>query len=1181
MQHSSATHWAICVGIVGLCAVRPTDALGQVVLDASLGTAGALPGPDYQITADFGLQAGANLFHSFSQFDLASGESAVFSGPADVSRIISRVTGGAASQIDGTIRSTIASADLYLVNPSGIVFGPNSSLDLTGSFIATSADFVELDDGNHFSVADPPASILTAAPPVAFGFLADPQGGITLQSAALVTAPGQTLALIGGPVTLTAGQLVAPNGTVNLASAASAGRVELDPADPAASLELDPTTDGGPIALLDGSAVIVAGPGGGTVVIRAGELELAGSDIAQLTDDATAGRGIDIETSGDVRIAQSGLSTRTTGSAPGGDIMIHARTFLADGQGVGGAGLGADTAGAGPSGSIHITADQIELFNGAGIGVSTTGTGDAGQITVTTELLEIDGRGFSSPGNLQEGTGIATLTSGPGNAGSISVVADELNIRNGAVIAASAFASGNAGSIDIRAATILLDGEDFQPLPGLRTGTGIGSPTFSPISGGDAGAVQIMADQLVILRGAGVSSSTLGSGDGGRVQIDARSITIDRSGASFQTGIFADTTGTGIGGDIQFGQPDQPISEMHVIGGGVVSSVSFGSGQGGVLTVFADALTVDGDGFIPDGLADPSNLNLTGLIAPTVGPGDGGGIEIHAGAFELKDRAVISADTSGSGRGGNIQITSDTVHITTRSGVFNNTFGTGDGGDVSVVADVLSIDGQGEPLDYGPGSQVSTVVNFLRPDGVIEPIVTIGETSITTVTIGSGQAGDISITAGLLDIRDVAEVSASSLGTGAAGDITIDAGIVTLTRGETPFFTGIASGALGFGPGGTIRITAERLDVVDGGLISADTFGPAIGGDVIIDADRIHLDSRPSGRVTLIGAETHPLFPSATGGNVQLNASHIDAGPGAIISAATFGAGGGGQVDIVTDTLSLNGADSFAAILAETYADTAAPGGDIRVTAEQMDLGAGGLVSAASFGTGAGGDVTIDTHTLRIADGGLVRSTATSLGRAGDVVINAQTGVNIRTGGSITTAADQSTGGNITVDAGLFIDAQDATLSARAELDGGRIELSAAERVSFNRTDLTAEAGNDGGNITIRSGAVLLNDSLVRASAVAGDGGDISIVTQAFLVTPGSVIDASSQFGVSGSVQITSPDTNLAASLGRLSDALLNARAVLTQTCYAQVKGGGSSFVMTGRGGIPLDPVGRHPSAAE
>jgi filamentous hemagglutinin family protein len=135
---------------VGLGALLAGAGQAQVTLDGTLGRAGPLPGPDYQITADLGRQVGGNLFHSFGQFSIHTGESATFSGPNSVHNIIGRVTGGETSLIDGTLRSTIPGANLYLLNPAGVLFGEHAQLDVPGSVHVSTADVLRLTDGGRF-----------------------------------------------------------------------------------------------------------------------------------------------------------------------------------------------------------------------------------------------------------------------------------------------------------------------------------------------------------------------------------------------------------------------------------------------------------------------------------------------------------------------------------------------------------------------------------------------------------------------------------------------------------------------------------------------------------------------------------------------------------------------------------------------------------------------------------------------------------------------------------------------------------------------------------------------------------------------------------------------------------------------------------------------------------------------
>src|SRR3712207_2823227 len=143
----------------------------QITLDGSLGPPGSLMGPHYTIPAEVGQIRGSNLFHSFGQFNVPTGGSATFTGPATITNILSRVTGGQPSSIDGTLRSEILGANLYVLNPSGVLFGPNARLDVSGSLHVSTADYLRLADGARFSARLSETSVLSVAPPVAFGFL--------------------------------------------------------------------------------------------------------------------------------------------------------------------------------------------------------------------------------------------------------------------------------------------------------------------------------------------------------------------------------------------------------------------------------------------------------------------------------------------------------------------------------------------------------------------------------------------------------------------------------------------------------------------------------------------------------------------------------------------------------------------------------------------------------------------------------------------------------------------------------------------------------------------------------------------------------------------------------------------------------------------------------------------------
>jgi filamentous hemagglutinin family protein len=170
----------------------------QLTLDGSLRPGGPLAGPNYRIGAEVGQIRGSNLFQSFGQFNVPTGGSATFTVPDTIANIVSRVTGGQQSAIDGVLRSEIGGANLFLHNPGGVMFGPNASLEVSGSFHVSTADFLRMADGERFSAHLGQESVLTVAPPVAFEFLGPNPAATAIRESVLEVPVSQTLSIIGG-----------------------------------------------------------------------------------------------------------------------------------------------------------------------------------------------------------------------------------------------------------------------------------------------------------------------------------------------------------------------------------------------------------------------------------------------------------------------------------------------------------------------------------------------------------------------------------------------------------------------------------------------------------------------------------------------------------------------------------------------------------------------------------------------------------------------------------------------------------------------------------------------------------------------------------------------------------------------------------------------------------------------
>src|SRR6266704_3421238 len=167
-------------GIVALLTLFAHPLLGGVVLDGSFGAKGALPGPNFMITANMGKLVNTNLFQSFSQFNLTSPQSATFTGPVNVHNILARVTSGGPSSIDGRISSQIPGANLFFMNPAGVLFGQHAQLDVSGSFAVTTANYLKLVGGGRFNANLGGGDVLTSAPVSAFGFLSSAPAPVSI-----------------------------------------------------------------------------------------------------------------------------------------------------------------------------------------------------------------------------------------------------------------------------------------------------------------------------------------------------------------------------------------------------------------------------------------------------------------------------------------------------------------------------------------------------------------------------------------------------------------------------------------------------------------------------------------------------------------------------------------------------------------------------------------------------------------------------------------------------------------------------------------------------------------------------------------------------------------------------------------------------------------------------------------
>ncbi|TAH19480.1 MAG: filamentous hemagglutinin N-terminal domain-containing protein, partial [Oscillatoriales cyanobacterium] len=378
--------------------------LAQIVPDRTLGTENSRTVPDTinNLPSDRiegGASRGVNLFHSFREFNIGEGRGAYFANPNGIANIFTRVTGSNSSNILGTL-GVQGNANLFLINPKGIIFGPNARLDLRGSFIGSTADSIVFNNGFEFSSANPSAVPLLAINiPYGLRFRDNP-GTIVNTSQAigptpslpplpievpvsnklgLAVDPGQTLALIGGDIQLNGGNLTAYTGQILLGSVKSPGLVQFEPTALGLNLNYGNIQNFGNIQM-NGAFINTSGLGGGKIDIRGSNVTISSSGIVGLTLSNIDGRSIDINAQ-NLRVDKgSQILSATLGDGKGSDFNIRA-TDSVEMIGLGIEGYQRIYSQYLASGSFNPFDPQIMLSAG------TAGSGAAGNINIDTPRL--------------------------------------------------------------------------------------------------------------------------------------------------------------------------------------------------------------------------------------------------------------------------------------------------------------------------------------------------------------------------------------------------------------------------------------------------------------------------------------------------------------------------------------------------------------------------------------------------------------------------------------------------------------------------------------------------------------------------------------------------------------------------------------------------------------------------
>ena len=796
------------------CPAQPT---GSVVLDGTLGTSGALSGPNYNITSGLGKTVGNNLFQSFSQFNLVNGEVATFSGPVNIQNILARVTGGSASSIDGTIQSSIQGANLFFINPFGVLFGSHAQVNVSGSFAVTSASYVKLADGGRFDAANPANDVLTAAPVSTFGFLGSAPGNISFQQSSLAVPAGQSFSVIGGAITLNGATIQAPGGRINLISINSAGELVLDVTDLTALPNTTAFSSLGQITIQDAdsvqSTVDASGSGGGQVVVRGGTLLVQNSVVEANTLGGTDGNGININVTGDLTVNGGAITTDTSGSGNGGALSITAGAITLNAEGNTVSGILSDTeaTGSGNGGNISITTPTLDILNGARISAATGGMGNGGNVTIDANTIDLDAQSAQGFGSSITGISVSSLNNPGGNAGSIVIQpmsggALSLQIVNGAQVSAETDGNGAGGSINIVADSIQLDAQTSSQF------TGIEAMTFGPGQGGD---IQIQTRALTLANGSQISATTFGSGGGGDITVNADTIAVQTSSS-----IESQTFGLGPGGSIN-----------------LTATTS----------LIADGQQADGSpGFAEIAASNPYGISLPGYNAPA------GNITITTPLLEVLNGADISASVLGASAGGNITINAGALALNNHA-LITCSSQNGQAGGIAITAP--------QTIQLADASVIS-VSSANNNAGDINAVsggnIRVADSQITAQAAQDG--GNITLTAAstvyLLDSK--LDASAANQG----GNVTVDPQSVVLNNST------IASSA-GSGNGGDITLEPANSVYLLRSTLNAQSAG-GNGGDILVAGPTGNAGTGTANAplVTLNKANVIANAPKGRGGNI-------------------------------------------------------------------------------------------------------------------------------------------------------------------------------------------------------------------------------------------------------------------------------------------------------------------------
>ena len=780
------------------------------------------------------------------------------------------------------------------------MFTANAQINVPGSFVVTTADYLKLADGNRFNALPGPGDAsLSSATVSAFGFLPGkpaPPAPVTFSGSVLSTPQGANFIVVSGDQTIDGAGLSAPAARLTLVSVAGGGEVPADPATLAATpLSALPVL--GTINIQNNANVSTQSDGVGIpgyVEIDAGTVNIVSSTVDASMLDNPSGSGntasgilvrcqsLLLGDSGVIRAQVSGFGTA-------GTIDIQAQNMTL----TNGSQINTISSGQSVGGSIMVAADTLSIV-GSVIETSTSGSGAAGNINVTSNNLSITGSSsFQASGILAEsgfaGSNGETFT---GRGGDINVGAQQLTLTDGGEISATTFGPGQGGNVFVNSNNITISGlSSFDNNPGIVVfQSGILASSQLPGNqgaGGQGGNITVSANSLQISNNGLISASTVGSGGSGNVTVNASSILLDGTGAMLPTGIAATTsyqTG-GKGGDISIA-----AGSLQVLGGAEISAATAGGGSGGNISVTGGSVLVSGVNSI--------------ITAQTTGAegGPGGNLRFNVISLSVVNGGQISASTAGSGQGGSITIAANQVTVEgSLSSIVAETTGLN-----TTVTDTPNIEDVSVTLNVQStvDSRLTASLNDPGGDNVI--LFNTGDAAGTNLTDTTfSDSGATPISGGVAPYTGTFQPAIP---------------LAVFTSGTANGIWDLAIGNVGFGRNSATLESASLT--VNGQQFAATNLPELIGSHLTVDV---------LVNVTLPVIQTQ--VKAGAGGSIQINAGTVSLSNGGTVSASTSGDGAAGSLNVQANSVTIDAshATSDTGLFASTLPGSTGRGGSISI----------------------------------------------------------------------------------------------------------------------------------------------------------------------------------------------------------------------------------------------------------